>query len=56
MLIISDTSPIINLAAIEHLHLLPDLFSEIIIPYAVYHEVVVKGAGEPGSSDIQSAS
>ena len=55
MLIVSDTSPIINLAAINHLYLLPDLFGQIIIPQMVYQEIVIDGAGEPGSDDIQTA-
>lgn len=55
MLIVSDTSPIINLAAINHLYLLPELFSRIIIPQIVYQEIVIDGAGEPGSDDIQTA-
>jgi predicted nucleic acid-binding protein len=43
MLVISDTSPIINLAAIGYLHLLPDLFGEIVIPKAVFQEIVIHG-------------
>jgi predicted nucleic acid-binding protein len=49
MLIVSDTSPIINLAAINHLWLLPKIYNQIIIPQYVYHEIVIVGAGEPGS-------
>jgi len=56
MIIVSDTSPIINLAAIGHLHLLPDLFAEVVIPQAVYHEIVILGAGEPGAQEIMKAS
>ena len=55
MLIVSDTSPIINLAAINHLYLLPELFGRIIIPQIVYQEIVIDGAGESGSDDIQTA-
>lgn len=55
MLIISDTSPIINLTVIGHLDLLPKLFGEIIIPQMVYAEIVIDGAGEPGSDEIQNA-
>ena len=55
MLIVSDTSPIINLAAINHLYLLPELFEQIIIPQMVYQEIVIDGAGEPGSDEIQTA-
>lgn len=55
MLIVSDTSPIINLAQIQHLHLLPDLFDEVIIPEAVFKEITVQGAGEPGDKEIREA-
>jgi predicted nucleic acid-binding protein len=33
MIVVSDTSPIINLAMIGRLELLPALFGEVIIPY-----------------------
>lgn len=56
MIIVSDTSPIINLAAIGHLQLLPDLFVEVVIPQAVYHEIAILGAGEPGAQEIMKAS
>lgn len=55
MLIVSDTSPIVNLAQIHHLHLLPDLFDEIIIPDAVFREITIQGAGEPGDKEIREA-
>jgi uncharacterized protein len=56
MLVVSDTSPIINLATIEHLHLLPELFSEIVIPSAVFNEVAGPGSHEPGAKEIKEAS
>lgn len=40
MVIISDTSPITNLLAIEHIHLLPALYSRIIIPEGVREELL----------------
>jgi predicted nucleic acid-binding protein len=55
MRVVSDTSPVINLARIEKLHLLPDLFSEVVLPYAVFHEIVVQGAGEAGATEIEGA-
>lgn len=39
MIVISDTSAITNLAAIGHLHLLPQLYNQVIIPEAVYREL-----------------
>lgn len=41
MVIISDTSPISNLMHIELIHLLQYLYSEVIIPVAVYEALSV---------------
>ncbi len=51
---VSNTSPIINLAAINQLNLLHLLYGQISIPVAVYHEIVVQGAGQPGANDVQT--
>jgi predicted nucleic acid-binding protein len=56
MIVVSDTSPIINLATIGYLHLLPDLFTEIIIPTAVFNEVAGAGNDEPGAKEIRESS
>lgn len=56
MIIISDTSPIIHLAAIGQLHLLPALFGKIIIPPMVFEEIVVAGSGQAGAEEIKNAS
>ena len=55
MIIISDTSPIINLAIIGYLDLMPKLYNEIVIPKAVFDEIVLKGEGLPGSFEIKNA-
>ena len=52
MLVVSNTSPIVNLAGIHHLSLLSTFFDQIIIPDAVYDEIVVKGAGQPGAVEV----
>jgi predicted nucleic acid-binding protein len=39
VIIASDTSPINNLAAINHLHLLQQLYGTVLIPEAVYREL-----------------
>jgi predicted nucleic acid-binding protein len=52
MTIVSNTSPIINLAAIDQLTLLRTLFDHIVIPQAVYDEIVITGAGEPGAREV----
>jgi uncharacterized protein len=56
MIVVSDTSPIINLATIGHLDLLHQLYADIVIPSAVYHEIVVAGAGMPGAAEVQTQS
>lgn len=55
MIIISDTSVIINLARIDHLSLLPTLFHTVTIPEAVFREVVEAGNRKAGSYEIQHA-
>jgi len=44
MKVVSNTSPIYYLLIIDEVHLLPDLFGEIIIPEAVASELAVQGA------------
>ena len=55
MLVICDTSPITNLATINLLHLLPDMFGKVVIPRAVFDEITVKGKGKPGSQEVLNA-
>ncbi len=50
-----DSSYLIALAQVGQFGLLKELFSEIYIPQAVYDEVVVKGKGEVGSDETESA-
>lgn len=54
-MIVSNTSPIINLACIDRLDLLPALFGEIVIPDAVFHEIAVAVPNAPGASDVRMA-
>ena len=46
--VISNLSPLISLSIINELKILKDLFGQIIIPEAVYEEVIIKGKGEKG--------
>jgi len=55
VIIVSNTSPIINLAAIGKLDLLEKHFGKIIIPRAVYDEITIKGRGEPGDREVRTA-
>lgn len=55
MIAVSDSSPLIALARIRRLDLLSSLFGRIVIPSAVYEEVVVAGAGLPGAEQVRRA-
>ena len=46
----TNTGPLIALAKLNHLHLLPALYSELIVPRAVYYECVIVGQNQ-GYSD-----
>ena len=54
MIVVSNTSPIINLAMINQLDLLEQLYGTVIIPPAVYDEIVTGGAGQPGADVVQA--
>ncbi|MFM9946733.1 MAG: DUF3368 domain-containing protein [Saprospiraceae bacterium] len=54
-IVVSDASPIINLARIGRIALLPALFEQIIIPQKVFEEIVVQGKGQPGANEITTA-
>ena len=56
MTIVSNSSPLINLARIGKLDLLHHLYSELTVPAAVWREVVVEGAGKAGADEVESAS
>ena len=55
MTIVSNASPLINLAHIGKLDLLHRLYDSVLIPQAVWDEVVVQGAGQPGAEEVSSA-
>lgn len=55
MLVVSDTSPITNLAAVGYLNLLRELYAQITIPLEVRDELVLGGSGNnPGAREVQS--
>lgn len=55
MSVVSNASPLITLARIGKLDLLHDLYGEFTIPEAVWREVVVEGAGQPGADEVKGA-
>lgn len=50
---IADSGPLICLARINQLELLPRLFSKILVPPEVWNEVTVRGQGHPGSYEVR---
>lgn len=56
MTVISDTSAITNLAAIHNLQLLLQLYSQVMIPEAVYRELADIDPPVPGTLEVQRAS
>lgn len=54
MPVISNTSPLLNLAIIDHLFLLPEQFGQIYIPPAVFTELKIN-QDLPGSRALEAA-
>lgn len=54
MIIVSDTSPINNLAAINQLDLLRQLYDTVVIPQAVYRELTEPDFPVAGATEVQS--
>ena len=54
MIVISDTSPISNLATIGQIDLLRQIYGEVIIPEMVYQEIINGGVTEPATLAVQS--
>ncbi|MEH2425067.1 MAG: DUF3368 domain-containing protein [Nostoc sp.] len=54
MIIVSDTSPINNLAAINYLHLLQQLYGTVLIPEAVYRELTDLNFPVAGAIEVQT--
>jgi predicted nucleic acid-binding protein len=53
---ISNSSPLMNLAAIGRLHLVQRKYGTVIVPEAVWREVVIDGKGKRGVEEIDSPS
>lgn len=52
---VADSGPLIGLAKIDQLELLPALFAKILIPPEVWHEVTVRGGHLPGADKVRQA-
>lgn len=55
MIVVSDAGPLIYLGAVGHLSLLQRLFDRVVVPEAVWREVVVVGADRPGAAATRAA-
>ncbi|MGK7947999.1 MAG: DUF3368 domain-containing protein [Xenococcaceae cyanobacterium] len=54
MIVVSDTSPINNLAAISQLYLLHQLYGTVLIPKAVYQELTDPSFPVAGGTEVQT--
>jgi len=54
--VVCDTGPLIALSLIDHLHILPRLYSQVVAPRAVLDEVAAGGPDRPGCAAILRAS
>lgn len=52
---VSDSSTLIHLAAVGRLMLLREFYNELLVPPAVWKEVVEEGYGRPGARDVEEA-
>ena len=52
-IVVADSSCLISLSRIGKLAVLHELFGEIIIPEAVYYEVVIRAEGRVGSEEVK---
>jgi predicted nucleic acid-binding protein len=55
MIVVSNTSPLTNLAAIEQLDLLRLLYGKVCIPHAVWDELNEGGQRWPGAEQVAAA-
>lgn len=55
MIVVSNTSPLTNLAAIGHFDLLKDMYGEVHIAGGVWAELNAKGQRWPGREEVASA-
>ncbi len=55
MIVVADPGPLIHLAAIGQLELIHRLAPDVWVPRAVFDEVVLVGAGLPGSEAVRTA-
>ena len=55
-MIVADTGPLIAFARIGRLDLLQQVVGQLVIPQAVYDDLVLKGRGRSGAAELERAS
>ncbi len=55
MIVVSDAGPLIHLSLVSSLGLLSEIYGRILIPDLVYDEVVKRGEGLAGSTEVAEA-
>ena len=55
MSIVVNSTPLISLAIIDKLELLPKIFDAVLVPRAVHEEVVLNGTGKGGYNELAQA-
>ena len=53
MIVVSDTSPVLSLARIGRLELLRTLYQQVLLPSAVYQELLAGTAQPPAKSTLR---
>jgi len=53
--VVSNASPLINLARIQRFNLLKQFYGRVTIPMAVYDEVMIQGQERDGSREVRNA-
>ena len=54
-MIISNSTPLINFSMIDELGILKQLFNTIVVPEAVWYEIVIKGKSYPSASTVSQS-
>jgi hypothetical protein len=55
VIVVANSTPLIELSKINRLDLLRDVYAKIVIPKEVETEVVIEGAGQPGAAEVRTA-
>ena len=56
MSMVADSGPILSFARANRFDLLQQVVGNLVIPDAVYDDMVIRGAGQPGAQEVLQAS